>query len=59
MKRTDSKTNDLLAQVVERFRFHAQKARSGSPPVAEIAGMMCEVELCEMWMLTQIYRERK
>lgn len=53
MNRTSQKENDLLSQVVERFQFHLEKARSDNPIVAEIARKMCGIGLCEMWMLTQ------
>lgn len=47
------KTNELLARVVERFQFHSEKTKSDSPLVAETAKKMCEVEIWEMWALTQ------
>ena len=53
MNRTDQKTNELLAQVVERFCFHCEKAKSENPIVASAATKMCEVEIWEMWALTQ------
>lgn len=52
-KSKDIQTNELLAQVVERFRFHSRKAKSDNPIVAGIAAQICEVELWEMWALTQ------
>lgn len=45
--------NELLLAVAERFLFHREKAKSDNPVVAEIAKGMCELEICEMWMLTQ------
>jgi hypothetical protein len=53
---TSNRTNELLAQVVERFRFHSLKTSSDNPIVAQIARDICEVELWEMWALTQICR---
>lgn len=53
MRNKDKRTNDLLAQVVERFRSHAAKTHSDNPMVAQIARDICEVELWEMWVLTQ------
>lgn len=53
MLRLDGKTNDLLAQVMERFRFHHEQTRSGDPIVAEAAERMCEIGIWEMWTLTQ------
>lgn len=44
---------DLLADVVEGFLFHSQKAQSDIPIVRDIAKKMCDIEICEMWMLTQ------
>jgi len=51
--RRTSNTNNLLAEVVERFQFHRKKTWSDNPVVARIARDICEIELCEMWMLTQ------
>lgn len=51
MKRNDCRTNELLAQVIERFMFHSEKAKSGNPFVSEMAQMMCDVEIWEMWVL--------
>ncbi len=53
MKNNDARTNELLAQVVERFRLHSKKVHSDDPFVAGIAAQICEVELWEMWALTQ------
>lgn len=49
MKRND----ELLLKVAERFLFHRDKAKSDNLVVAEVAKGMCEIEICEMWMLTQ------
>lgn len=53
MLRLDAKTNDLLAQVTERFLFHREQAKSDNPIVAEDAKKICEIEIWEMWTLTQ------
>lgn len=53
---TSNRTNELLAQVVERFQFHSSKTSSDNPFVAQIARDICEVELWEMWALTQVCR---
>lgn len=53
MKTTDCRTNEILAQVIERFHFHSGKAKSDNPLIAEMAAKMCEVEMWEMWALTQ------
>lgn len=44
--------NELLIQVVERYLFHKNFATE-NPFVAEIAQKMCEIDVDEMWMLTQ------
>lgn len=49
----DSRTNDILARVVERFHLYNEKTRSDNPLVASAAGKMCEVAVWEMWALTQ------
>lgn len=53
MNRRSKRENELLAQVVERFRFHSGEIKSGNPIVADAAQKMCEVEMWEMWVLTQ------
>lgn len=53
MKRNDSKTNELLAQVVERFLYHSQYVHSDKPITKDMAQKMCEIEIWEMWTLTQ------
>ena len=53
MKRTNRILSDTLCDVVERFRFHREKAKSENPAEAETAGKLCEVEIWEMWVLTQ------
>lgn len=53
MNRTNQKTNEFLAQVVERFQFHSAKVKSENPLIAEAAAKMCRIEIWEMWVLTQ------
>lgn len=53
MKRTDFKVNEVLSKVVDRFQFHSEKAKSENPIIAELAEKMCEIEIWEMWELTQ------
>ncbi len=52
---TDSRTNDLLIRVVERFRFYKEKTKSDNPVIASAAAKMCEVTMWEMWTLTQVF----
>ncbi|MCI8961175.1 MAG: hypothetical protein HFG62_19060 [Lachnospiraceae bacterium] len=54
MIRTDRRTSSQLAYITERFRLHREKARSEDPFVAGVAAAMCEIELWEMWALTQV-----
>lgn len=53
MMKTDCRTNELLAQAAERFLFHSEKAKANNPLIADMAAKMCEVEIWEMWALTQ------
>lgn len=53
MTRTGSWENERLAKVVERYRYHAGKTESANPVIAEAAAMMRDVDICEMWALTQ------
>ncbi len=53
MNRTDQRTNELLAQVIERFQLHCRDTKSDNPIVASVAKKMCEIEMWEMWVLTQ------
>ena len=43
-----------LFDVIERYIFHKEKSRSDNPVVRKMAEKMCEVELWEMWELTQV-----
>ena len=54
MIRTDQRTSDQIAYIPERFLLHQEKARSEDPFVAGVAAAMCEIELWEMWALTQV-----
>lgn len=42
----------FLFEVVERYLFHKNYV-TGNPITKEIAEKMCDIELSEMWMLTQ------
>lgn len=42
--------------VVERFQFHKEKAGEDNPMISEFAKKMCEIEMYEMWLLTQTNR---
>lgn len=53
MLQPDSRTNALLAQVVERFNFHRKETKHDNPIIADAAKEMCEIEIWEMWALTQ------
>ena len=44
---------NLLFEVIERYLFHSEKAKSENPIVSDIANKMCDIELWEMWVLTQ------
>lgn len=53
MKRTDRRDNESLSRVVERFLYHSGKTGSSDPVIAGMAAKMCEIEMWEMWALTQ------
>ena len=44
--------NKLLFKVVERYLFH-KHYKTSNLYMKEIANKMCEIEIAEMWMLTQ------
>lgn len=44
---------ETLATVVERFQFHCKEAKADNSIISDLAEKMCEIELDEMWMLTQ------
>ena len=45
---------EKLAAVVERFQFHREKVTADNPVVSEFAEKMCEIDMYELWMLTQV-----
>lgn len=47
-----NRTDELLIKVVERYMHH-RDYKTDNPIVAEMARSMCEIEVDEMWMLTQ------
>ena len=47
-----SRKNELLIRVVERYMYQ-RDFKTDNPIVAEVASGMCELEIDEMWMLTQ------
>lgn len=53
MKRMNSETNDKLAKVVENYQRHI-KATSTEPVVMQIINDVIDIDLYEMWMLTQM-----
>ena len=53
MIRTGSWENERLARVVERYRHHASEMESANPVIANAAETMCDIEIYEMWVLTQ------
>ncbi len=53
MKRHKERINETLAKVVERYNFHKQEMKSINPLIAEAAAVMCNIEIWEMWSLTQ------
>ena len=42
-----------LFDVIERYFFHSEKSRSDNPIISEAAKRMCDIEIWEMWELTQ------
>lgn len=44
---------EMLIGLAERYLYHKQKVNSDIPVVSDIARKMCEVDIAEMWMLTQ------
>ncbi len=55
MIRTGTWENERLAKVVERYQSNLEKVTSKYDVVAETARMGCNVNICEMWMLTQMW----
>ncbi len=54
MIRTDWWSNELLAKVVERYRYHESRTGADNPVVADMARGMRDIGIFEMWMLTQM-----
>lgn len=48
-----SRENELLISVVERYLFHSKQAKSDNPMIRNVAKTMCDIEIWEMWALTQ------
>lgn len=48
-----SRTNELLFKVMERYQYHILKVNHENPIVAETARAMVDIDICELWMLTQ------
>lgn len=44
---------EKITDVVGRFQFHKEKVKAENPIISEFAKKMCEIELYELWMLTQ------
>lgn len=53
MVRMGSWENERLSRVVERYQFHSSKVGAANPVIADAAKTMCDIDICEMWMLTQ------
>ncbi len=53
MIRTDYWSNERLAKIVERYRHHLGRRESANQAVAEVARMACDIDIWEMWALTQ------
>lgn len=47
-----SRTDQLLLKLVERYQFH-KNYKTRNSDAAKLAQKMCDIELSEMWMLTQ------
>lgn len=47
-----NRNDEMLFKVVERYLYH-RDYKTDNPIVAEMARSMCEIEIDEMWMLTQ------
>lgn len=47
------KTNHLLIELVERYQYHQSKVNCDNPFVAGVAQKMCDIDVYEMYMLTQ------
>lgn len=49
----DDYTIGLLFQVIERYQYHKSKTSSLDPDIVWIAQKMCEIDIYEMYLLTQ------
>lgn len=47
-----SRTQELLLRVVERYQYH-KNFQSENPETEAMARKMCDIDLYEMWALTQ------
>lgn len=47
--------NDLLIQIVERYQYH-KNFKTDNPITAEIKEKICDLELHEMWTITQVLK---
>jgi hypothetical protein len=45
--------DNLLIQVAINFQCHRSKLESNSPDVREFAKKACDIDIWEMWSLTQ------
>lgn len=53
MIRTGLWENERLAKVVENYRFHINKTGAANPVVVDTARRACDIDIWEMWALTQ------
>lgn len=47
-----TRQDELLFRVFERYMYHKSYV-TDDPRLAELAKNMCDIEIAEMWMLTQ------
>ena len=48
-----NRQKELLFSVAERYLTHSEQAKSENPVESSIARKMCDIEVWEMWVLTQ------
>lgn len=48
-----NRENELLFSVAERYLMHNEQTKSDNPVERNIAEKMCDIEIWEMWVLTQ------
>lgn len=48
-----NRKNELLFSVVERYLIHSEQIKSDNPVESIMARKMCDIEVWEMWVLTQ------